>query len=80
MAPSSTRIAASLSRQSAALAILALLGGCGGGGGSSDDPDTGARAQFSVDLSEIRVVRLDNDEPVIIEGSANGGSVITLGD
>ncbi|WP_150913876.1 hypothetical protein [Marinobacter halotolerans] len=79
MATFSTRIATSLSRQSVALAVLVLLGGCGGGG-SSDGPDTSAGAQFSVDLAEIRVVRLDNDVPVIIEGSANNGSVITLGD
>jgi len=79
MATFSTRIAASLTRKGVALATLSLLGGCGGGG-SSGDPDTSAGAQFSVDLSEIRVVRLDNDAPVIIEGSANNGSVITLGE
>lgn len=58
---------------------VATLAACGG---SSDGESAAASVskQFSVDLTDIQVVRLDNSEPVTIEGTATGESFITLED
>lgn len=64
-------------RWSLSLCTPLLLGACGGG--DSDPPDA-AGNQFSVAVAEIRVVRVDNREPVVVEGVADNRSVIILGD
>lgn len=66
-------------RWSLSLCTLLLLGACGGGDSSSDS-NASTGNQFSVSVAEIRVVRVDNSEPVVVEGVADNGSVITLGD
>lgn len=72
------------SRMLLALSIGALaVAGCGGGsggssGGSSSSGGTSNSGTFTLEVTEIQISRLDNGEPVMVEGDGASGAVVTL--
>lgn len=77
MAPIKLRIVLALSIS--AWAVTGCGGGSGGSsGGSSSSGGTSNSGTFTLEVTEIQISRLDNGEPVMVEGDGTSGAVVTL--
>lgn len=58
--------------------LTIALSACGGGGGGESNAAGNQPATFSVEVTNIEVRRLDNAQPVTVDGSLGESAVITL--